>query len=112
MTVSELAAEVRSTAGPSIVAGVVGDGPGASQAQHAVRVALLMAVGLPVQGAPSRTPSAGGSEPWPLPEVAPGSPAYAAAHRFAALPASARHAWLVDHLAALRAGQITLGQLP
>ena len=37
---------------------------------------------------------------------------YAAAQRFAALPAAARHAWLVQHLAALRAGQITLAQLP
>ena len=36
----------------------------------------------------------------------------AAARRFAALPASARHAWLAAHLAALRAGSITLAQLP
>jgi hypothetical protein len=36
----------------------------------------------------------------------------AAAHRFAALPASARHAWLAAHLAALRAGQTTLAQIP
>jgi hypothetical protein len=48
----------------------------------------------------------------PPPGPAPGSPAYAAARRFAALPASARHTWLVRHLAALRAGRITLAQLP
>jgi hypothetical protein len=36
----------------------------------------------------------------------------AAAHRFAALPASARHAWLVAHLTGLRAGTITLAQIP
>ena len=36
----------------------------------------------------------------------------AAAQRFAALPASARHAWLAAHLAALRAGTITLAQIP
>ena len=36
----------------------------------------------------------------------------AAAHRFAALSASARHAWLAAHLAALRAGTITLAQIP
>ena len=36
----------------------------------------------------------------------------AAAKRFAALPASARHAWLAAHLAALRAGTITLAQIP
>lgn len=35
-----------------------------------------------------------------------------AAQRFWALPTSARHAWLAAHLAALRAGQITLAQLP
>jgi hypothetical protein len=36
----------------------------------------------------------------------------AAAQRFAALSASARHAWLATHLAALRAGTITLAQIP
>ena len=36
----------------------------------------------------------------------------AAVRRFAALPAAARHAWLAAHLAALRAGHITLAQLP
>ena len=36
----------------------------------------------------------------------------AAAQRFGALPASARHAWLAAHLAALRAGAVTLAQLP
>ena len=36
----------------------------------------------------------------------------AAARRFAALSASARHAWLAAHLTALRAGQVTLAQLP
>jgi hypothetical protein len=46
------------------------------------------------------------------PVLAPGSPVYAAARRFAALSSSARHAWLMQHLAALRAGRITLAQLP
>jgi hypothetical protein len=45
-------------------------------------------------------------------QLAPGSPAYAAAQRFAALAPSARRAWLVQHLTALRAGRITLAQLP
>ena len=30
----------------------------------------------------------------------------------AALPAAARHAWLAAHLAALRAGRLTLTELP
>jgi hypothetical protein len=36
----------------------------------------------------------------------------AAAARFAALPASTRHAWLVRNLTALKAGAITVAQLP
>ena len=43
---------------------------------------------------------------------APGSPASLAARRFAALTPAAKHDWLVHHLAALRAGQISLAQLP
>jgi hypothetical protein len=42
----------------------------------------------------------------------PGSPAAQAAKRFAALSPNARHAWLAGHLAALRAGRVTLAQLP
>ena len=47
-----------------------------------------------------------------VPALTPGSPADAAAQRFAALPAAARHAWLAAHLTALRAGRITLRELP
>jgi hypothetical protein len=36
----------------------------------------------------------------------------AAAQRFATLSAGARHAWLASHLAALRAGTITVAQIP
>lgn len=97
MTASELASQVRNLAGPDLVATVTGDGPGASQAQRAVTAALITAAGLTIQ------PTAG---------LAPGSPAYAAARRFADLPASARRAWLMRHLAALRAGRITLARLP
>jgi len=67
-------------------------------AQQAIKAALAQVAGVPPD-----------SEVAPLP---PGSPADAAAKRFAALPAAARHAWLVSHLTALRAGQITLGELP
>lgn len=42
----------------------------------------------------------------------PGSPADLAARRFAALTPAARHDWLAHHLAALRAGRISLAQLP
>ena len=106
MTTSALATALRATAGPAIVAGVTGDSPGASPAQHAVAAALRMSAGLP-----QSSPSAPGMQPptatGPLP-----IPVRSAAQRFTALPASARHAWLVHHLAALRAGRITLAQLP
>jgi hypothetical protein len=42
----------------------------------------------------------------------PGSPTELAARRFAKLTPAARHDWLAHHLAALRAGRISLGQLP
>jgi hypothetical protein len=42
----------------------------------------------------------------------PGSPAALAARRFAALTPAARHAWLAGHLVALRAGHVSLAQLP
>ncbi len=123
ITTGELASQVRSITGPSIIASVTGDGPSASQAQHAVTTALLMAARvvpshLPVRG----TPIAGNRAAGPPPGAgaggeryvgaASGSPAYAAAQRFAALPAATRHGWLVRHLAALRAGRISLRQLP
>jgi hypothetical protein len=120
---SELASQVRSIAGPAIVASIAGDGPGASQAQHAVTTALLMAARvvpshLLTPGTPTRSSSVAGPPPWAgagggrYVALAPGSPAFAAARRFAALPAAARRAWLTQHLAALRAGRISLGQLP
>jgi hypothetical protein len=128
------------TAGLGIVASVIGDGPGASPAQNAVATAIMLAAGVrlapPAPGnAPSadraRTPgsapsrggapgraggagpvSPGSAPPGGAPALAPGSPAYAAAQRFAGQPAATRHAWLVRHLAALRAGHVTLAQLP
>jgi len=123
ITTSELASQVRSATGPSIVAGLTGDGPGASQAQRAVTTALLMAAGVvPRHLLATGIAPAGNVVPGPPPAAgagggryvapAPGSPAYAAAQRFAALPVAARRAWLTQHLAALRAGRISLGQLP
>src|SRR5215831_55134 len=118
LTTSEQAAQLRSITGPSIVASVTGDNPGASQAQHAVTTALLMAArAVPHLPAPSRLPPRGtttasnsvaGPPPGAVADgeqyvgAAPGSAAYAAARRFAAQPAAARRAWLAQHLAALR----------
>jgi len=105
---SEVAAAVRSADGPAIVASVVGDGPGATPAQRGVAAALRTSAGLPqsvLRSAPSRQRPSGGIMPLPV-------PVQSAARRFAALPAPTRHAWLVRHLAGLRAGRITLAQLP
>jgi hypothetical protein len=106
MTTSALAVAVRSSAGPAIVASVIGDGPSASQAQEAAAAALRMSVGLP------QSPPSVPGVPRPNMTVLLPVPVRSAAQRFAALSTSARHAWLVQHLAALRAGRITLAQLP
>jgi len=106
MTTSAVAAAVRASAGFALVASVVGDGPGATPAQQAVVAALSMSASLP-QSSPSAPTRQRPNATVPLPV-----PVRSAARRFAALSSSARHAWLVQHLAALRAGQITLAQLP
>jgi hypothetical protein len=90
---------VRLEAAIAIVDAVIGVGQHGGVAQQAIAVALLKAVGAPLidEAAPRGTPS---------------PPVYAAALRFAALPAATRHAWLATHEAALRAGRITLKELP
>ena len=74
-------------------------------AQQAVQDALLTTAGTTVSATlgtmlPNGQPIAG------PPAVV------SAAQRFAALPAGVRHAWLAVHLADLRAGTITLAQIP
>jgi hypothetical protein len=74
-----------------------------TQAQQAVMDGLLKALG---------------TKPYPVPQPDENGPAAlpaqvaTAAARFAALPATTRHAWLAANLAALKAGTITLAQLP
>jgi hypothetical protein len=60
---------------------------------------------------------AAGSQPYPacspyVQQCAQEPQVTAVAARFAALPATTRHAWLVANLAALRAGHVTLAQVP
>ena len=123
MTAAQQANQVVTTYGPDLVADVIGDGHGATQAQNAVATGLMIAAGLrrlDTYYVPSAQPASarplpatpGGPDPGRSPGVAPGTPAYDAAERFAALPPAARHAWLVRNLAALRAGRLTLAQLP
>jgi len=85
-----------------------GNGSG-SPAQQAVLAALLRGAGIPFAAQPGLMAAKNG--PGPPPAAATG-PVYAAAQRLATLPAAARHAWLAAHLAALRAGQLTLKELP
>jgi hypothetical protein len=110
-TIAQMAGQVRGD-GWDLVRNFVGDGPGASQAQDAVAAAILLAGKLPGAGATFITSGQPGTDPALSPAMTPGTPANAAAQRFAALPAQTRRAWLAAHLAALRAGQITLAQLP
>ena len=82
---------------------IVGAGEGVgSPAQQAVQAALLTRAGVPLSAQPGLT----------IFSQTPAPPVRAAAERFAALPAAARHTWLAAHLAALRSGHLTLAQLP
>ena len=116
LTTAQMASQVKWTDGPNIVANFVGAGPGASQAQNAVAAALTMILGRvsadPNLQASLNEGAPGGPGRRDLGALIRDTPAQPAAVRFAALPAQARRAWLVSHLAALRAGQITLSQLP
>jgi hypothetical protein len=84
-------------------------------AQQAAQAALLRGAGIPLARQP-KVLSIFGLPSWALATGhGPGSPAGpvdAAARRLAALPPAARRAWLAAHLAALRSGHLTLGQLP
>jgi hypothetical protein len=82
------------------------DGTQLDAAQQAVANGLLIAVGS--RPRLSTSPIGVNGKPTPATWAA----ISAAARRFAALPASARHAWLASHLPALRAGTITLAQIP
>jgi len=87
-----------------------GSAPG-SPAQRAVQAALLRGAGIPFAAQPLVMGHTDNFPGAPQSTSATG-PVFAAARRFAALPASARHAWLAAHLAALRAGRLTLKDLP
>jgi hypothetical protein len=64
----------------------------------------------PAGGGSSARSGTGGSAGSGVPPLA--HQEAAASKRFAALPAAVRHAWLAAHLPALRAGRITLSEIP
>jgi hypothetical protein len=86
----------------------VGKGQG-TPAQQAVRAALLQGIGVPFAAQPGLMTNVYLSTGHYVP---PSGPIHAAASRLAALPEAARHAWLATHLTALRAGRLTLKQVP
>ena len=105
----------------------VGAGSSAgTAAQQAVQAALLAHAGIPFAQEPAAlswfaVPQWAGQDLQQLipasettigPSSKLGGPIFAAARRLAALPPATRRAWLAAHLTALRAGQLTLGQLP
>ena len=104
LSVSRLGQEVAAVTGPAIIASVTGDVSGASAAQQAVAEALIKGAGLRQQVPAQRRAHA--------PEPGRAASVVAAARRFEALPAQARRAWLDHRLAALRAGRVTLRELP
>jgi hypothetical protein len=81
--------------------GGAGSGPGAGGTGHAGSGGAGSGPGAPGASAP---PGSGAS--------AYAAQLQAAVNRFAALPATARHAWLLTHLAALRADRVTLSEIP
>ena len=90
-------------------------------AQVAVATALAKVAGLSPGGVPiaggGRTPAdstrpGNGRNPAGKGSTSVSAAELAAARRFAALPAAMRRAWLITHLAALRAGRVTLSEIP
>lgn len=89
MTSSQLSTVLRTGTGRDIVSGVISADRDAGPAQQAIMDAILGTF-----------------------TTEPDSQIADAARRFAALPAPTRRAWLLENLSTLRAGQITLRQLP
>ena len=78
-------------------------------AQQAIIDGVLKALGAKPYPVPE---SENGTAPPGLSSPAQQAPVLAATAKFAALPAAQRHAWLLANFAALKAGHITLAQLP
>lgn len=114
-TSAQFAGDLEDTLGLQLIRDVILGGNASaaaaspSQAQLAVIAASVRpgSVWLGPSAADANAPELSGR-----PLLALSSPAARAAHRFAALPPAARQAWLAQHLAALRAGQVSPAQLP
>jgi hypothetical protein len=113
VTAAQFTADLQDTLGLRLISDLVLGGTARatapSQAQLAV-IAALVRPGTVWLGPADARP--GGQGLYGVLVPAPGSPGAAAARRFAALPAAAKHAWLAEHLPALRAGRVSLAELP
>jgi hypothetical protein len=101
LSVVQSADQVQGEVARDLVAAVVG--AGSDPAQQAVTAGILRGM---------RRLWLGSDRPDLDRGIAPNSPTAAAAQRFAALPVGTRHAWLLARAADLKAGRITLDQLP
>jgi len=101
--------EIKPLVGVAVVKSMVGL---SDDAQQAVSLGLLESGGVPASEFVSRDGQFPDANVQILEKVLPGTPTYEAAQRFAAMSAQARHAWLVAHLDLLRAGRLTLADLP
>jgi hypothetical protein len=81
-------------------------------AQVAVVDGLVRGLGLEQAGPPGPGKQPGNGRPAGGGTIPATSQEQAAAQRFAALPVAARHAWLMTHLTVLRAGRVSLSEIP
>jgi hypothetical protein len=110
VTSAQFASQLRQALGLQLASEVILGGHGRDATANPSQAELAV-----IAGSVRFPPSADGRDLAPLygrllPE--PGSPAGRAGQRFAQLPPGAQHAWLARHLADLRAGRISLAQLP
>jgi hypothetical protein len=108
---AQLGNELELTLGLSLMRDVIlgdGTGPAAGSGPNPAELAVIAGSVRPV--VPAGDPGVKAQYSGLLP--APGSPVALAGQRFAELSPAAKHAWLAQHLAALRAGRISLAQLP
>lgn len=101
LSVGQSAEQVRGEVARALVAAVIGGG--SDPAQQAVAASILHGL---------RRLVLDSDVPDPGRDIAPNSPVAAAAQRLTALPLGTRHAWLVAHAPDLKAGRVTLDQLP
>ncbi|WP_377267700.1 hypothetical protein [Peterkaempfera sp. SMS 1(5)a] len=104
-SVPHVTAQVLPTVAGTVLDRLVGHN---GQAQQAVLEGVLRAAGVSLDST-SFFAQVDGSQ---IVLPPPGTPAYAAGERFAALPPAERHTWLTAHLTELRSGHITLEELP